>query len=146
MSMLSLIDQIENLDVENGYDQPGNNLADGKYDALVEDLVFTDKEKEGKGYLYTIKLKTLEGDNYASFYNINEKTIKWKAKDLLVAIYNISQVKLNLNELKIKMVSDGNAFVEEVLQLIQGKQCSFELKTKNNYQNCQIFKAETMPF
>ncbi|MDU4652799.1 hypothetical protein [Sneathia sanguinegens] len=147
MSMLNLLDQIEKLDVENGYEQGGNNLPDGNYDALCEDIIFTDKEKEGKGYIYTIKLKTLENDSYASFYNINEKTVKFNAQNLLVAISNISQTELNVNDLKIKMLTDGNIFVGEVLPLIQGKQCTFELKTnKNGYQTCKIFKAEDMPF
>lgn len=147
MSMLNLLDQIEKLDVENGYEQSGNNLPDGNYDALCEDIIFTDKEKEGKGYIYTIKLKTLANDSYASFYNINEKTVKFNAQNLLVAISNISQTKLNVNDLKIKMLTNGNLFVQEVLQLIQGKQCTFELKTnKSGYQNCKIFKAEDIPF
>lgn len=147
MSMLSLLNQIEDLNVENGYEQGGNNLPDGNYEALCEDLIFTNKENEGKGYLYTIKLKTLDNDSYASFYNINEKTVKFNAQNLLVAISNISQAELNINDLKIKMLTDGNVFVEEVLQLIQGKQCIFELKTnKSGYQNCKIFKAEEMPF
>ena len=117
MSMLNLLDQIEKLDVENGYEQGGNNLPDGNYDALCEDIIFTDKEKEGKGYIYTIKLKTLENDSYASFYNINEKTVKFNAQNLLVAISNISQTELNVNDLKIKMLTDGNVFVGEVLHL-----------------------------
>ncbi len=147
MSMMNLINQIQGeIDVTKGYESQGNNLADGEYVAMVEDFVFTNKEAQGKGYLYTFKLKTENGDSYAAFYNINEKTASFNVSNLLVAIYNISQASMDTNALKLKLLAEPNAFETEIKGLVIGKQCTIDLKTnKNGYQTCTINKFE-FPF
>lgn len=144
MAMLNLLQQLEEIDVTKGYGDGGNNLADGTYDGYCEDFVYTDKEE--KGGLFTIKLKTLNQESYAYFININEKTIKFNLPNLMTSIYRISCENLDYTSLQTKALTNPEVFVEEMKPYIVGKETTFTLKTnKNGYQNCQI-NEQTMPF
>lgn len=144
MAMMNLLQQLEEIDVTKGYEDGGNNLDDGTYDGYCEDFVYTDKQE--KGGLFTIKLKTMSQDPYAFFININEKTVKFNLHNMMTSIYRISGENLDYTVLQTTAITQPEIFVKTMKPYLIGKECTFTLKTnKNGYQTCQI-EDSIMPF
>ncbi|WP_064590316.1 hypothetical protein [Streptobacillus moniliformis] len=144
MALMDLLSQLEEIDVTKGYGEGGNNLSDGTYNGYCEDFIYTDKQE--KGGLFTIKLKTIAQESYGFFININEKTIKFNLQNMMTSIYRISGENLDYTALQTNAITQPEIFVESMKSLIVGKECTFTLKTnKNGYQTCQI-EDSTMPF
>lgn len=136
MSLTSLLGQLKEINVESGYSSGGNNLPDGTYDGFCEDITYTDKEDGGK---FTIHLRTINQEPYKYYISLTNKTINFNMQNLMTSIYRISKADLNYSGLQSNVLMNPTGFVTEILPHIQGKQCSFTLKTnRNDYQSCEI--------
>lgn len=142
MSIMSILGQIEEIDLSKGYESGGNKLPDGTYDGYCEEIIYKDKEDSR---LYVLKLKTTMDESYANFYSISAKTY-FNLKNLVTSICRISGQKLNTVEVQSLAVTNPDAFVEMASNLIIGKPTTFTLKSNNKgFQSCE-YEDSTMPF
>lgn len=150
MSMLSLLEQLSEIDVKGGYQESSfDKFPDGQYEAIVEDITFKDNQESGKGYLFTIKYNILpEMKNYMQFINLNNNQMfKKNMSDFMVTLYNISQMDLDYTAIQTKVLTEPLNFINTIQPIVIGKNVTLTLNTnKSGFQTCKVEKMETMPF
>lgn len=141
MALNNLLGSIETIDINAGYEEQGNNLPDGNYTGYVTGFDYYDKAENGG--LFVIKINTDSGDKYTNFININEKTVKFNMRKLLLGLYYITPYTEDINQLQVEVLNDPEGFTAKFQERILGKTVYFTLKTKKNFQNCYINKETT---